>query len=114
MRLGRERLNLMQCKGRDMLDETESVTAKLCSFARAYHSNNDRNKIFDDFLAYGNTGLGIIDLCQQAGATIEGMGFIIEKAFQHGRELLTENGVYCIESLAIIDSLEGNQIQLRK
>lgn len=68
MRLGRERLNLMQCKGRDMLDETESVTAKLCSFARAYHSNNDRNKIFDDFLAYDIMGK---DEYEEIGQLIE-------------------------------------------
>ena len=82
--------------------------------SKEYLTPKDHILFIDDFLAYGNTGLGIIDLCQQAGATIEGMGFIIEKAFQHGRDLLTENGVFCIESLAIIDSLEGDRIQLRK
>lgn len=82
--------------------------------SKEYLTPKDHILFIDDFLAYGNTGLGIIDLCQQAGATIEGMGFIIEKAFQHGRELLTENGVYCIESLAIIDSLEDNRIQVRE
>ncbi|MBO7417491.1 MAG: xanthine phosphoribosyltransferase [Bacteroidaceae bacterium] len=82
--------------------------------SKEYLTPKDHILFIDDFLAYGNTGLGIIDLCQQAGATIEGMGFIIEKAFQHGRDLLTDNGVYCIESLAIIDSLEGNRIRLRK
>ena len=82
--------------------------------SKEYLTPKDHILFIDDFLAYGNTGWGIIDLCQQAGATIEGMGFIIEKAFQHGRELLTENGVYCIESLAIIDSLEDNRIQVRE
>ena len=82
--------------------------------SKEYLTPKDHILFIDDFLAYGNTGLGIIDLCQQAGANIEGMGFIIEKAFQHGRELLTENGVYCIESLAIIDSLEDNRIQVRE
>ena len=82
--------------------------------SKEYLTPKDHILFIDDFLAYGNRGLGIIDLCQQAGATIEGMGFIIEKAFQHGRELLTENGVYCIESLAIIDSLDGNRIQVRE
>ena len=38
----------------------------------------------DDFLAYGNAALGMIDLVKQAGATLAGMGFIIEKAFQDG------------------------------
>jgi len=39
-----------------MIDDMESVTAKLCSFARAYHSNHERNKIFDDYLAYDLMG----------------------------------------------------------
>jgi len=39
-----------------MIDTKESITAKLCSFARAYHSNNSRQKIFDDYLAYDLMG----------------------------------------------------------
>lgn len=39
-----------------MIDDMESVTAKLCSFARAYHSNHEKNKIFDDYLAYDLMG----------------------------------------------------------
>lgn len=39
-----------------MIDDMESVTAKLCSFARAYHSNREKNKIFDDYLAYDLMG----------------------------------------------------------
>lgn len=35
-----------------MKDSMESITAKLCSFARAYHSNFDKDKIFDDYLAF--------------------------------------------------------------
>lgn len=39
-----------------MIDEMESITAKLCSFARAYHSNHVKDKIFDDYLAYDLMG----------------------------------------------------------
>lgn len=39
-----------------MIDTQESITAKLCSFARAYHSNHERQKIFDDYLAYDLMG----------------------------------------------------------
>lgn len=39
-----------------MVETRESVTAKLCSFARAYHSNFSRQKIFDDYLAYDMMG----------------------------------------------------------
>ena len=81
--------------------------------SREYLTNEDRVLFVDDFLAYGNAGLGIIDLCRQAGATIVGMGFIIEKEFQHGREVLQEAGISRIESLAIIESLEDNKIKIK-
>ncbi len=73
---------------------------------------DDHIIFIDDFLAYGNAALGIIDLCRQSGATIEAMGFVIEKGFQGGGELLRSKG-YNIQSLAIIDSLDNCQITLR-
>ena len=39
-----------------MIDMRESLTAKLCSFARAYHSNTGKRKIYDDYLAYDMMG----------------------------------------------------------
>lgn len=51
-----------------MIDMRESITAKLCSFARAYHSNFERNKIFDDYLAYDLMGKDEYD---QIGQLIE-------------------------------------------
>ena len=39
-----------------MIDERESVTAKLCAFARAWHAIHDREKIFDDDLAFDLMG----------------------------------------------------------
>lgn len=39
-----------------MIDKQESITAKLCAFARAWHSNVAREKIFDDYLAYDIMG----------------------------------------------------------
>ena len=67
----------------------------------------------DDFLANGNAAKGIIDLCQQAGATLEGMGFIIEKAFQDGGKFLRDSGIR-VESLAIIESLDNCEIKLHE
>ncbi|PVZ07031.1 xanthine phosphoribosyltransferase [Porphyromonas loveana] len=72
---------------------------------------DDRILFIDDFLAYGNAAQGIIDLADQAGAQIAGMGFIIEKAFQHGRDILIEKGIR-VESLAIIQSLENCEITI--
>ncbi len=74
-------------------------------------TSGDRILFIDDFLAYGNAALGIIDLARQAGATIEGFGFIIEKAFQGGGEHLRAMG-YRVESLARVASLDNCQISL--
>ena len=81
---------------------------------KSYLTADDHVLFIDDFLAFGNAGKGIIDLCRQAGATIEGMGFIIEKEFQHGRELLQSEGIGRIESLAIIESLDNCQIKIKE
>ena len=72
----------------------------------------DRVLFIDDFLANGNAAKGILDLVQQAGAEVVGMGFIIEKSFQHGGDMLREMGIK-VESLAIIDSLDNCQIKIR-
>ncbi len=72
----------------------------------------DRVLFIDDFLANGNAAKGILDLVQQAGAEVVGMGFIIEKSFQHGGNMLREMGIK-VESLAIIDSLDNCQIKIR-
>lgn len=39
-----------------MIETRESVTAKICSFIRAYHSNYQKHKVFDDYLAYDMMG----------------------------------------------------------
>ena len=78
-----------------------------------YLTANDHVLFIDDFLAFGNAAIGIVDLCRQAGATIEGMGFLIEKEFQRGRELLQLEGINRIESLAIIESLTDSQIKIK-
>ena len=80
--------------------------------SRDYLCPDDHVIFIDDFLAYGNAAKGIIDLCKQSGATLEGMGFIIEKAFQDGGQYLREQGVR-VESLAIIESLEYCEIKIK-
>ena len=77
-----------------------------------YLSKNDKVLFIDDFLANGNAAIGIIDLINQAGASLEGMGFLIEKGFQTGGDELRSRGIH-VESLAIIDSLDNCTIKLR-
>lgn len=78
-----------------------------------YLTADDHVLFIDDFLAFGNASIGILDLCRQAGATVEGMGFLIEKEFQGGRHLLQLEGIPRIESLAIIESLTDSQIKIK-
>ena len=81
--------------------------------SKEYLGKGDKVLFVDDFLAYGNAAKGVIDLCKQAGAELVGMGFIIEKAFQHGRDAIEKAGVRC-ESLAIIESLDNCEIKMKE
>ncbi|MGC4377454.1 xanthine phosphoribosyltransferase [Fictibacillus sp. Mic-4] len=69
----------------------------------------DHVLIIDDFLAHGEAALGLASLVKQAGATISGIGIVIEKSFQAGRRKLEEEG-YRIESLARIGSLSNGKV----
>lgn len=71
----------------------------------------DRVLFVDDFLANGNAAKGVMDLCRQAGAHIEAMAFLIEKAFQHGGDLLRSLGID-YTALATVKSLDGCRIEL--
>jgi xanthine phosphoribosyltransferase len=74
-----------------------------------YLGDKERILIIDDFLASGATIEGLVHLAQAAGATIVGIGALIEKTFEGGRDHLKSLGVP-IESLAVISSLDGNKI----
>lgn len=90
---------------------TKNRTYSVC-VSKDYLLEGDRVLFVDDFLANGHAAKGIIDLIDQAGATLEGMGFLIEKGFQAGGKELREMGIH-VESLAIIDSLDNCTITLR-
>ena len=74
-----------------------------------YLGATERILIIDDFLASGQTILGLVRLAQAAGARVVGIGALIEKSFEGGRALLAPQGVP-IESLAIISSMDDGQI----
>ncbi|EEM17808.1 Xanthine phosphoribosyltransferase [Bacillus pseudomycoides DSM 12442] len=79
------------------------------SLSRNHIHENDRVLIIDDFLANGQAALGLMSLVEQAGASIAGIGIVIEKAFQDGGKKLRENGVR-LESLAEIASLDNGTV----
>ena len=78
-----------------------------------YLHSGDRVLLVDDFLAGGNALRGLLDLCRQAGAQVVGAAIAIEKSFQGGGEALRADGLR-IESLAILESMEGGTITFRR
>lgn len=74
-----------------------------------YLAGGERVLVIDDFLATGATILGLVRLAQTAGASIVGVGALIEKSFEGGRTALAALDVP-IESLAVISSMEGDTI----
>lgn len=74
------------------------------TISRNYLDSSDRVLLIDDFLAEGNAMKGLAEICNQAGASIAGIGICIEKGFQPGGDALRKMG-YDVMSLAIIDSM---------
>ncbi|MBE6870744.1 MAG: xanthine phosphoribosyltransferase [Ruminococcaceae bacterium] len=85
------------------IDYTIRVTKK-------YIKPEDKVLIIDDFLATGEATNGMIDIVKQAGATLAGVGIVIEKGFQNGGKELREQGVH-LESLAIVKSMSDDSIE---
>lgn len=79
-----------------------------CDFLKS----DDKVLIIDDFLANGKALIGLIDIVNQAGATLVGCSTAIEKGFQGGGDLLREQGIR-VESLAIVDSMSDNSLTFR-
>ena len=80
--------------------------------SNSFLTEDDHVIFIDDFLANGNAANGVIELCALAGAKIEAMGFIIEKAFQHVGDFLRSKGIK-YEALATVESLDNCQILLK-
>ncbi|ETI70416.1 xanthine phosphoribosyltransferase [Neobacillus vireti] len=79
------------------------------SISKKYVNKEDRVLIIDDFLANGQAALGLVDIVQQSGAKVKGIGIVIEKSFQQGTQILTKQGLR-IESIARIASLENGEV----
>ncbi|MGX7303138.1 xanthine phosphoribosyltransferase [Enterococcus columbae] len=88
---------------------TKQVTSTV-SISRKFLSKEDKVLIIDDFLANGQAAKGLVELCQQAEAKVLGIGILIEKSFQNGRQLLEEMQLKVV-SLARISSLADGKIQ---
>ncbi|MCR5429896.1 MAG: xanthine phosphoribosyltransferase [Eubacterium sp.] len=73
---------------------------------------DDHVLIIDDFLANGCALLGLIDIVEQSGATVEGIGIAIEKGFQQGGQIIRDKG-YDLKSLAIVESMDNGELKFR-
>lgn len=87
---------------------TKQVTSTV-SIASKFLNPEDRVLIVDDFLANGQAAKGLIAMIQQAGAEPVGLGIIIEKSFQDGRQILEDLGVP-VTSLARLERFEDGKV----
>lgn len=105
-------------EGEMYVAEVESFTHKNKNqviVAKRFLNEEDHLLIIDDFLANGCALQGLISIAESAGATVEGLGIVIEKGFQIGGRVIRNLG-YHLESLAIVDGMdeETGEIFFRK
>ena len=92
----------------DVYSYTKKVTNQICVEQKFLHKD-DHLLIIDDFLANGEAVKGMINIANQAGAEVAGVGIVVAKTFQGGSDWLKEHG-YRLEALAKIASLANNQV----
>ena len=95
-------------EGEMYVAEVDSFTHKKRNqiiVSKKFLSADDHILIIDDFLANGCALQGLISIANSAGATIEGLGIVIEKGFQIGGNVIRNLG-YHLESLSIVDSMD--------
>ena len=89
--------------------EVESFTHKNKNqviVSKKFLGVDDHVLIVDDFLANGCALQGLVSIAESAGATVEGLGIVIEKGFQIGGRVIRNLG-YQLESLAIVDGMDA-------
>ena len=95
--------------GEMLVAEVESFTHKNKNqviVSKRFLTAEDHILIIDDFLANGCALMGLIQIAGTAGATVEGLGIVIEKGFQTGGQIIRNLG-YHLESLAIVDAMDA-------
>ncbi len=80
--------------------------------SKRFLNSDDHVLIIDDFLANGCALQGLISITESSGATVEGLGIVIEKGFQIGGRVIRNLG-YHLESLAIIESMDDENGTLK-
>ena len=75
--------------------------------AKRFLTRGEHVLVIDDFMAMGCAMNGLLEICDEAGVIVEGIGIAIEKGFQPGGAQLRERG-YQVESLAIVKSMDAS------
>lgn len=91
---------------------TKNVTNEI-AVSKSFLDATDNVLLIDDFLANGQAAIGLLEICQKAGAKVSGMGIVIEKSFQKGRQIVEESGIE-IASLARISAFEDGVVKFVK
>jgi len=68
--------------------------------------------IIDDFLATGRTLMALARIIQSARANLVGVGVVVEKQFENGREIMEQAGIYApVHALVTITNMDDGQIK---
>ena len=104
-------------KKKSLLTSGEQYTASIYSYTKeeaytasigkSYLHAGESILIIDDFLASGAAAVGLTEIAAQAGCSVAGIGIVVEKTFQGGRQTLESKGLR-VESLARIARFENN------
>ncbi len=87
---------------------TKGTKSRLCVSER-FLQPGENVLILDDFLAYGEASLAMVEMVRRAGGNVAGIGIVIEKGFQGGSDKLRAKGCR-VESLAVIEKIEDGII----
>ena len=83
------------------------------SVDKNFLQENDKVLIIDDFLAKGEATAGLIDLVEQSKASLVGVGIVIEKGYEKGRERILNKGIK-LRSLACIKEIKDGELIFEK
>lgn len=81
--------------------------------SKEWLKESDHVLIIDDFMANGYAVQGLVDIVNEAGATLEGIGIGIEKGFQKGGDKFRAQKELNYHALAVIDKADENGIEFR-
>lgn len=95
---------------REISSPTKGIEYRV-EVARHVLAPTTRVGIVDDFLAGGRTAAALVDIAEEAGCSVVGAAFAIEKATAGGRALLEERRVE-VFAVAIIQSIENGIVTL--